>query len=339
MKRFYVVLFTVIISAFLYYNFVLNTGVRYTSVAGASVFEWLNMRFKEGAFPKVDAKDIKSVQQKADLLLINSPSHKPRATWIGHASMLVQYKGINFLTDPHLTDRAAPIDFLVDKRLTPPALKFTQLPKINFIVISHNHFDHLDHRTVDMYANSVMWYVPMGLKQWFLDRGIKSDKVVELEWWQSVNYNAEVVLTFTPNVHWSKRSPWDTNVSHWGAWAVKIGQFNSWFSGDTGYDKNMFRDIGQRLGPFDMAFIPIGAYAPRYFMKRQHVDPHQAVQIHQDINSTFSIPMHWATFQLTQEPFLEPPQLLVKALNSAKIDVNKFKPINIGETIILNKFR
>ncbi|MEH6443280.1 MAG: MBL fold metallo-hydrolase [Oceanospirillaceae bacterium] len=337
MKRFYLILLTLVISTTLYYNIVLNTGVRYTSIAGASVYEWLSMRFKEGSFPDVTAKDIKSVQQKADLTLINSPSLQPRATWIGHASMLVQYQGINFLTDPHLTDRAAPVDFFVDKRLTPPALTFTQLPKIDFIVISHNHFDHLDHRTVDMYANSVTWYVPMGLKQWFLDRGIKTEKVVELEWWQSVNHNAEVELTFTPNVHWSKRSPWDTNVSHWGAWAVKIGQFNSWFSGDTGYDEIIFHDIGTRLGPFDMAFIPIGAYAPRYFMKRQHVDPQQAVRIHQEINSKFSIPMHWATFQLTQEPFLEPPQLLVKALQSAKIDVATFKPINIGETVVLNK--
>ena len=212
------------------------------------------------------------------------------------------------------------------------------MPKIDFIVISHNHFDHLDHRTVDMFANTVTWYVPMGLKAWFLDRGIRNDKVVELDWWQSSQFNDKVTLTFTPNVHWSKRSPWDTNISHWGAWSVNIDGFKSWFSGDTAYDASVFKEIGERAGPFDMAFIPIGAYAPRYFMSKQHVDPLQAVKIHQDIQSKLSIPIHWATFQLTQEPFLEPPELLLKSLKAAGIGQEKFNPINIGETVTLEGF-
>jgi N-acyl-phosphatidylethanolamine-hydrolysing phospholipase D len=337
-KKWLISVFIVLSCTALYYNFVLNTGVRYESVGGSSVFEWLSMRFKEGTFPTVSAKDAASVQQPANSELINAPAQKPRATWIGHASMLVQYQGINFLTDPHLTDRAAPIDFFVDKRLTPVAITFENMPKIDFIVISHNHFDHLDHRTVDMFANTVTWYVPMGLKAWFLDRGIRNDKVVELDWWQSSQFNDKVTLTFTPNVHWSKRSPWDTNISHWGAWSVNIDGFKSWFSGDTAYDASVFKEIGERAGPFDMAFIPIGAYAPRYFMSKQHVDPLQAVKIHQDIQSKLSIPIHWATFQLTQEPFLEPPELLLKSLKAAGIEQEKFNPINIGETVTLEGF-
>lgn len=338
MKKRLLALGLFVASAALYITVESSAGPRYQSVGGSTVFEWLSMRYTEGLFPDVDPNDIASIQQAADLALIASPADEPRVTWLGHATMLVQYQGVSFLTDPHLSNWAAPVDFGVTPRLSPPALSVAQLPKVDFVVISHNHYDHLDHRTVDEIGNSVTWYVPMGLKAWFLDRGIEDANVVELDWWQSAKFKGSVEITFTPNVHWSKRSPWDTNLSHWGAWAVNIAGFKSWFSGDTAYDQKMFREIGERLGPFDMAFIPIGAYAPRYFMARQHVDPQQAVKIHQDIRSKFSVPMHWATFQLTQEPFLEPAELLIEALNQANIPLQKFKPINIGETVSLSEY-
>lgn len=333
MKRFLVVLIGLCISIAIIWTFVLDVGVRYPSTGGATVFEWLSMRIQEDSFPEIDPAEVQSITQPADLALIHTRANKPRATWIGHATMLVQYKGVNFLTDPHFTDYPAPLDFVAAPRLVPPALDFKQLPKIDFIVISHNHYDHLDHRSVDMFGNSVTWYVPLGLKQWFLDRGIKDEKVIELEWWQSAQYNDHVSLTFTPSVHWSKRSPWDTNKSHWGGWSITIDDFNSWFAGDTAYDKVVFEEIGKRAGPFDMAFIPIGAYSPRYFMSRQHVDPAQAVSIHQDIISKHSIAMHWGTFQLTSEPYLEPVQLLKKALKKQQLTADDFTAINIGESI------
>jgi len=332
-KRLSIIFLTLLIIASALWIFVLDTGERYPSKGGATVLEWLSMRAKEKSFPNIDQVEIDSVTQQADLALINSRAEQPRATWIGHATMLVQYQGVNFLTDPHLTSYPAPVDFVAPARLVPPALSYAQLPKIDFVVISHNHYDHLDHRTVDMLGSSVTWFVPMGLKSWFLARGIAQDKVIELAWWQSAHFSEQVTLTFTPSVHWSKRAPWDTNKSHWGSWSIQVADFNSWFGGDTAYDAEVFKQIGARLGPYDLAYIPIGAYSPRYFMSRQHVDPAQAVSIHQDIKAKRSIGIHWGTFQLTSEPYLEPVTLLEKALKEQNIAPDSFRAINIGESV------
>lgn len=180
------------------------------------------MRFKEKSPPAIDREAIKSIVGVIDRVLIDSPADVPRATWIGHATVLVQYKNINFLTDPHLTQRPFVFDFLVKKRYTQPALRFEEMPEIDFIVISHNHFDHLDHRTVDMFGNTVTWFVPLGLKAWFLNRGIDDERIIELDWWEQYQFGPNVEITFTPSVHWSKRSPWDTNMSLWGSWSVDI---------------------------------------------------------------------------------------------------------------------
>ena len=309
----------------------------------ASIFQWLSMRFKEGPTPSVAQKDIESILAEVELSQIDlrsaSSTDVPRATWIGHATVLVQYQGINFLTDPHLTDYAAPFDFWA-KRFTPPALSFAEMPGIDFVVISHNHYDHLDSRTVDMFGDSVTWLVPLGLKAWFLERGIATEKVIELDWWEPHQFSKKgsltVKITFTPSVHWSKRTPWDTNKSLWGSWAVQIGNFKSWFAGDTAYDEKLFKEIGDKLGPFQLAMIPIGAYGPRYFMLNQHLDPAQAVLVHQEIRSQKSIPIHWGTFQLTHEPFLEPPELLADAMKKTGLPDDEFRAMKIGETIQIN---
>ena len=238
-----------------------------------SLFSYMMMRQREDdPAPLTEAQKAELVTD-ADLDLIYASAEVPRVTWIGHATALVQYRDINYLTDPHLTRRPFKYDFFIKPRYTPPALNFEQMPEIDFVVISHNHFDHLDHRTVDLFGNSVQWYVPLGVKRWFLDRGISPDKVIELDWWESHQFNDDVLITFTPTEHWSRRTFWDTNKSLWGSWAIDIAGFNSWFAGDTGYHDQYFKDIGARLGPFRLAIIPIGAYAPRYFMKDAHVDP------------------------------------------------------------------
>lgn len=307
----------------------------FISVKGGSFFSWLSMRWREGSPPEINAEQVKTIVSEADNNLIASSAEFPRATWIGHATVLVQYRDINFLTDPHLTQYPFYFEFAVKPRFSQPALSFEQMPEIDFIVISHNHYDHLDHRTVDMFGNSVTWFVPLGLKTWFLDRGIDDDKVVELDWWGSHQFNDRVNITFTPTQHWSKRTPWDTNASLWGSWAIDIDGFRSWFSGDTGYNQAMFREIGDRLGPFHLGLITIGGYAPRYFMSASHVDPAEAVQIHIDIQSQQSLPIHWGTFQLTHEPLLEPPALLQRALDERRIPQQNFRPLKIGETLIL----
>ncbi|BCL60355.1 MBL fold metallo-hydrolase [Desulfomarina profundi] len=300
-----------------------------------SFLKWLKMRLKEGRYPGINPLDLQKIVVKPDRKLIFSPADQPRATWIGHATVLIQYGQINILTDPHFTAWPAPVDFFIPTRHTRPALSYEELVDIDFIVISHNHYDHLDHRTVKLFGNSVTWFVPWGLKRWFKKQGIDSCNIVESEWWQSHTYNKDVTVTFTPAVHWSKRTPWDTNKSLWGSWSIRIMDFTCWFGGDTAYDSMLFKEIGQRTGPYDLALIPIGAYGPRYFMLSQHVDPAQAILIHRDIISKLSIPIHWGTFQLTHEPFFEPPRLLKTILKSEKYEKTQFFPIRIGETVTI----
>ena len=303
-----------------------------------SFIDWLSMRFKEGDYPSVSPEQAQTILAEADIKKINSLANVPRATWVGHATVLVQYKGINYLTDPHLTDFPGPSKMFAPERITPPALSFEELPKIDFVLISHNHYDHLDSRTVDMIGNSVKWYVPLGLKSWFLEQDIAAEKVIELDWWETDNFSENVKITFTPNIHWSRRTPWDKNKSLWGSWSVQIGDFKSWFAGDTGYDEQLFKEIGKKQGPFELAIIPIGTYGPQYFMLPMHVNPDQAVLIHKDVRSKKSIQVHWGTFQLSYEPFLEPPALLTEALKQNELHEDLFSSIKIGETVELKDF-
>ncbi len=307
----------------------------FVSAKHGTFFSHFRMRLREDDPLPRDPDEIASIVTAADLELIASPADVPRVTWIGHATALVQYRGVNYLTDPHLTQYPFYFEFWVEPRYTQPALTFEQLPPIDFIVISHNHFDSLDHRTVDMFGDSVLWYVPLGLKAWFVDRGISPERVVELDWWDSHRYDDRVEVTLTPAQHWSRRSVWDTNQTLWGGWAVKIADFNSYFAGDTGYNESYFRQIGERLGPFRLAMIPIGAYAPRYFMGSAHIDPAQAVDVHLEVGARQSLPIHWGTFQLTIEPILEPAKLLRAETAARGLPPDEFRPIKIGETLLL----
>ncbi len=299
--------------------------------------KYLRMRLKEGVIGSASADEIASVQTPVNLKLINATDGQPRVTWLGHATALVQYQGINFMTDPHLSDQASPLPALGvgPKRVVPPALQIKQLPKIDFVVISHNHYDHLDDHTVKNIGNLTHWYVPLGLKAWMLKRGIDDNKVTELDWWQHDQFNGDVTVVATPSMHWSKRTPFDTNKTLWASWHININGFKTWFAGDTGYHQQRFQNIGQQLGPHNLALIPIGAYGPRYFMLPQHVDPEQAVQTHADVKSKHSVGIHWGTFELTHEPFLEPKRLLDE-VTELKSLTHPFVTLKIGETQILD---
>lgn len=296
---------------------------------------YLTMRLTEGFINAAPQAAVEQMSQTVNHSQINQPSQaQPQLTWIGHATVLVQYQGVNFLTDPHLTEYASPLPFMGPKRLIPPALVFDELPKIDFVVISHNHYDHLDHQTVEQIGNSSTWLVPLGLKQWLLRRDIHEEKIIELDWWQSHTYSEQVSITATPSQHWSKRTPFDTNKSMWASWHININGFKTWFAGDTGYSKTAFKKIGQQLGPYDLALIPIGAYGPRYFMLPMHVDPQLAVQSHIDVQSKYSVGIHWGTFQLTHEPYMEPQNLLEKSYKQIKPKF-PFVTMKIGQTKVL----
>jgi L-ascorbate metabolism protein UlaG (beta-lactamase superfamily) len=207
------------------------------------------------------------------------------------------------------------------------------MPHIDVVVISHNHYDHLDEGTVKRLARqpggSPTFFVPLGLKAWMASKGIH-DKVVELDWWEKQSLGTST-FTAVPVQHWSARSLWDRNHTLWGGWRVDTPQGSVFFAGDTGYSED-FKDIRRRLGPVDIALLPIGAYEPRWFMSVMHVNPDEAVKIHADLEARQSVAMHWGTFVLTDEPMDEPPRKLAHALREAGIPHDRFWVMKHGET-------
>jgi N-acyl-phosphatidylethanolamine-hydrolysing phospholipase D len=237
---------------------------------------------------------------------------QPTVTWIGHATLLIQLDGVNILTDPIWNDHAGPLG-LGPRRLVPPGLRFEELPPIHAVVISHDHYDHLDLGTVQHLAltHRPTFFVPLGLRQWFADRGVSD--VVELDWWESRVYRG---LTFvaTPAQHGSGRGVADQNLRLWSSWVIEGRERRLFFAGDTGYTPGL-AEIGRRLGPFDVAAIPIGGYSAFAAHHPNHVSPEEAAQLFEDVQGRLLVPMHWGTFALNREPFREPPErLLAEAL-------------------------
>ncbi len=256
----------------------------------------------------------------------------PSLTWIGHDTFLLQIKGLNVLLDPHFSERASPLPFGEPRRLVAPGLSFEQLPRIDAVLISHNHYDHLDLASVRrLYADHgahIRFFVPLGLKAWFANIGIAA--VTELDWWESVKYRG-FEFHATPVQHSSARTGLDRHRTLWAGWVMKDADFSFYFAGDTGYSPD-FAETRKRLGPFDLAALPIGAYAPRWFMRAMHVNPQEAVQIFQDLETRYAVGMHWGTFRLTDEDADEPPRRLAAALSAANIDAQRFFVMQHGET-------
>jgi len=240
--------------------------------------------------------------------LDSSPANSIQVTWIGHATVLVQMEGINILTDPVFSDYCGAVRTFGVKRYRPVPCTVDELPDIDAVCISHNHFDHLDYNTVcdlnKRFGDKIHWFVPMGLLKWMTDCGCEN--VVELEWWDERSHpkfadkSKAVKFVFTPAQHWCRRGLNDTNKVLWGSWSILGPRHRFFFAADSGYC-HVFKQIGKRYGPFDLAAIPIGAYEPRGLMNFQHVNPQEAVEIHQDVNSNFSIAIHWGTFNLSYE--------------------------------------
>ena len=262
--------------------------------------------------------------QSNPALDFSTPAQGARVTWLGHATFLVQTPSLNLLTDPHFSGRASPFSFAGPKRFVAPPVPVPALPRIDVVVISHNHYDHLDTQSVRQLAKhpegSPLFLVPLGLKDWMAGKGV--DNAVEMDWWQSRAVQGATV-SMVPVHHWSARGLGDRDQTLWGGWTLKADGFNFFFAGDTGWSDD-FAEIGRRLGPFDLSAIPVGAYEPRWFMKEQHVNPSEAVDIHRAVNSRFSIGMHWGTFQLTDEPFDQPVKDLSAALIEKGVDPDEF---------------
>lgn len=271
---------------------------------------------------------------------------QPAVTWIGHATALVQFAGLNTLTDPIFSERASPVSLIGPKRSQLPAIALKDLPHIDLVLVSHNHYDHLDEASVRSLAaqagGSPLFVVPAGVKTWFSSIGINN--VVELKWWQShflQSPSGSVEIVLTPVQHWSGRSLTDRMGSLWGGYAVFADRFHFFHTGDTSYSPD-FKEIAKRFAErqpdsgFDLALIPIGAYAPRWFMKDQHVDPAEAVLIHKDLRVSQSVAYHWGTFSLSDEALDDPPAALATARQREGISDSSFAAIAIGETLKLS---
>jgi N-acyl-phosphatidylethanolamine-hydrolysing phospholipase D len=300
-------------------------------LARPSFWKWQMERWRKG-LPKSPPGGWHFDAAHADVAWIRANRTRPALTWIGHATFLIQSGGLNVLTDPHLGERASPLSFAGPKRLVPPALDFRTLPHIDAVVISHNHYDHLDEETVRRLnrqpGGPPMFFVPLGLRAWLAGRGIRN--VTELDWWDAATVG-QLRFTLTPVQHWSARSLWDRNETLWGGWRIDGPQGSFFFSGDTGYSPD-FLEIRRRLGPVDVALLPIGAYEPRWFMGVMHVNPEEAVKVHRDLEAGHSVAMHWGTFVLTDEPMDEPPRRLAHALREAGIPHERFRVPAHGET-------
>ncbi len=300
----------------------------------ADFLRWQWNRLWKG-IPALESYDFALAENDPAALRANR--EKTTLTWIGHATVLLQVDGKNILTDPHFSQRAAPVQWAGPKRALPPGLSLEELPHIDLVVISHNHYDALDAGSIERLAarpggRQTLFVVPLGLKSWFADRGIQN--VVELDWWQEARTDV-LSVTAVPVQHWSKRSLFSKNETLWAGFSIRSAGFNFLFAGDSGYAPHHFREIGARLGPFDLAAIPIGAYAPRWFMAKHHVNPEEALRIHRDVRARRSVAIHWGTFILTDEPLDEPPMRLRQARENLGLPARAFEVLQHGETIFL----
>ena len=241
-------------------------------------------------------------------------------TWVGHSAFAVQDGGEVFLTDPHFGKRA-----LLPRRLSPPGIPLAAVPADAFAVLSHNHYDHLDDWSVRHLPATIPWFVPLGLAGFFRDRG---RQVTELDWWQSVRHG-RWTLTCLPAQHWSNRFGAPRNASLWCGWLLDSGTRRYYFAGDSGYFHG-FAEIGRRFAPIDIAFLPIGAYEPRWFMRSQHTNPEEGYQAFLDLGARTMIPMHWGCFDLTDEPVDLAPRVLEKILAGSP-DRNRVRTMAVGE--------
>lgn len=301
---------------------------------------------------------------------------KLKASWLGHASMFLEFphnaavatggdeptRGIRVLLDPIFSDRCSPTQYFGGpRRYTPAATSVDALPEIDVVCLSHNHYDHLDYGTIKALLAKfpqITYFVPIGgVRQWFIQCGVKADKVHEMDWWDELHYEKDIYgesqslrIGYLPAQHFTGRGIHDQGQTLWGSFSIEAGEKKVWFAGDTGrrtISKELddalhstsrsiksgaerdlakletcpaHRQIGSLRGPFDLAIIPIGAYAPRYLMSRVHVDPSEAIEIFKEVHAKRAVGVHWGTYQLSTEDVLEPRSELSRLSADANLE-------------------
>jgi len=255
--------------------------------------------------------------------------HNPSVTWIGHATMLVRMDAVTFLTDPMFSDRASPLSFAGPERLVPPGVPLDALPRIDFVVLSHDHYDHTDLPSIRaLAARGARFIVPLGFGPLLREAGVV--QVQELDWWDAVEAGP-VRVHCVPAQHFSGRGVSGGNRRLWAGWVVAGPTRRFYHAGDTGYSPD-FVEIGRRLGPIDLAAVPIGAYEPGAMMHAVHVNPEEAVQVALDVRATRAVGMHFGTFDLTDEPLDEPPTRFLAAAARHGLAANAAWILDVGET-------
>ncbi len=268
------------------------------------------------------------LMEKNDGAFLNQNLTEFTVTWVGHSTLLIQVDGLNILTDPIWSERASLVNFTGPKRYMKPGILFKDLPPIDLVIISHDHYDHLDKAAIKKLGNKPYYFVPFGVGEYLDDWGIT--RYQEMDWWDEVKFNS-LKIVCTPAQHFSGRMPFGQNRTLWASWVIIGKTKRIYFGGDSGYFPG-YAEIGKKFGPFDLAALPIGAYKPRWFMKPIHMSPREALLAYEDLRAKIFVPIHWGTFDLADEPLDEPPGRLVELISEKELDVKNFWILNHGET-------
>jgi N-acyl-phosphatidylethanolamine-hydrolysing phospholipase D len=278
-----------------------------------------------------DIPDAHKLSEWESTELLNS-IESDSITWLGHASFLIRVANKTILTDPFLSKYASPVSWAGPTRFVESPIPINKLPSIDIVIVSHNHYDHLDDETVSNLKNkdNIHVVVALGLKPFFIERGYSM--VTELDWGQSVSVEG-IEMTAEPAVHDSARSIFDHNETLWASWVINSSQKRIFFIGDTGYSDTIFNDLGDKYGSFDYAILPIGAYEPRELMWMSHTTPEEAVSIGIDVRAKTLIASHWGTVSsLSDEPIFHPPIRFKKSGADSGLSNKNLWTMKVGET-------
>jgi L-ascorbate metabolism protein UlaG (beta-lactamase superfamily) len=306
-----------------------NPGqVKDSSVAG---YLWLRLTTSQAAWPD----SVPLTKQAAPPARVNDGT--ARVTWIGHATLLIQVAGLNILTDPVWSERASPLSFVGPKRVTPPAITLNDLPKIDVVLISHNHYDHLDISTLAKLdaRDQPRVIVPLGNRA-LVSQTMPASQVTEHDWGDQVSLPNKMMIHVEPLVHGSGRTPLDQMHTLWAAYVIAADQLKIYHAGDTGYgDGRVFKASGKKFDGFDLAILPIGAYEPQRFMADSHISPADAVKAMEDLRAKKALAHHYAAFQLGFEGFDTPVVDLQQALKAKAINIENFSTVLTGAHLVI----